>query len=366
LRAALNLDDKMIEVVPPNSEHALRAFASFRDQLYRTQRIPMPSSAAQTIAFFQPDNPFMQDRRFHVLLAREPKQIEARVAAMLDDRYNRHWNDRLGHLTFFESRPDSPHTTALLNAACGWLKEHGAAAARIGFGAFEPGFVIDAYEQYLPRMTRHSLPGYHALLKNAGFGTEKGSAEYVISVSAELAEAYRGHLKAARSSGYVIRAVSELTADERAAHFTETWNQSFAAEWGLAPLHAAEFAVLFQAVETEVLDLSAIAYHDGQPVGVVLVWMEQGFRRGTWRRRTGKARGAAGPANSFAIGVCAQARGQGVGLALASHAYLQLIARGARFLSYGMVLDDNAASRRMAQKLGARVAANYLTYRREL
>jgi hypothetical protein len=53
-------------------------------------------------------------------------------------------------------------------------------------------------------------------------------------------------------------------------------------------------------------------------------------------------------------------------LALASHAYLQLIAKGARFLSYGMVLDDNAASRRMAQKLGARVAANYLTYRREL
>jgi GNAT superfamily N-acetyltransferase len=325
----------------------------------------MPSSAGRTIAFFQPDNPFTEGRRFHVLLARQPRPVEARVAAMLDDRYNRHWNERLGHLTFFESWPDSPKTSSLLDAACDWLKEQGVMAARAGFGTFEPGFVIDLYEQYLPRMMRHDLSCYHSLLKNAGFETEKGSAEYIIPVSGELTEAYRGHLRASRDSGYDIRPLSELPAEERVMHFTAAWNQSYAEHWGLAPLHAAELALLFQSTGTDVLHLSAIAYRDGQPAGVVLVWTENNSRWGAWRRLR-KWRGTDDAANSFAIGVCPAARGKGVGLALASHAYLQLIAKGARFLSYGMVLDDNAASRRMAQKLGARVAANYLTYRREL
>ena len=299
------------------------------------------------------------------MLARGPKRVEARVAAMLDGRYNRHWNDRLGHLTFFESWSDSAYTTSLLDAACDWLKEHGATAARAGFGTFEPGFVIDVYDLYLPRMMRHNPPEYHALLKNAGFETERGSAEYVIPVSAARVEAYRSHLRAAMDAGCVIRALSELPADERTAHFTETWNRSYAAHWGLAPLHTAEFALLFKTVETGILKLSAIAYRDGQPVGVALVWKEHVDRWGAWRF-TKKRQGVAGAANSFAVGVCPEARGQGIGMALAAHAYLRLIAEGARLLSYGMVLDGNTASRRMAQKLGAHVAANYLTYRRAL
>jgi hypothetical protein len=40
--------------------------------------------------------------------------------------------------------------------------------------------------------------------------------------------------------------------------------------------------------------------------------------------------------------------------------YLELIKRGAKYLSYTLVLDDNWPSRRTAEKLGAFVCANYM------
>jgi hypothetical protein len=60
------------------------------------------------------------------------------------------------------------------------------------------------------------------------------------------------------------------------------------------------------------------------------------------------------------------AHGRGVNLAMASYAFLQPIRKGAKYMSYALVLDDNWPSRRTAEKLGAKVCANYLVYRRNL
>ena len=58
------------------------------------------------------------------------------------------------------------------------------------------------------------------------------------------------------------------------------------------------------------------------------------------------------------------ARGRGVNLAMSSYGFLELVRRGATYLSYTLVLDDNWPSRRTAEKLGAFVCANYVAYRR--
>ena len=52
--------------------------------------------------------------------------------------------------------------------------------------------------------------------------------------------------------------------------------------------------------------------------------------------------------NFLGIGVHQSARGRGVNLAMAAYSYLQLIERGAKYLSYTLVLDDNWPSRRTA------------------
>jgi hypothetical protein len=70
--------------------------------------------------------------------------------------------------------------------------------------------------------------------------------------------------------------------------------------------------------------------------------------------------------NFLGIGVREPARRQGVNLAMAARAYLELARRGHQYLSYTLVLDDNWPSRLTAEKLGATVCNNYLVYRRNL
>jgi hypothetical protein len=49
---------------------------------------------------------------------------------------------------------------------------------------------------------------------------------------------------------------------------------------------------------------------------------------------------------------------------MASSAYLELVRRGGKYLSYTLVLDNNWPSRRTAEKLGATVCSSHVVYRR--
>src|SRR5918996_4767937 len=111
----------------------------------------------------------------------------ARAVAVLDEHHNQHWHERLGHLIMFEAAADAREATQLLvDAACEWLKERGAEAARAGFGLFDFPFVLDDYESLPPELARQNPSYYHRLLKDAGFESEKGWVDYKIEVKPEL------------------------------------------------------------------------------------------------------------------------------------------------------------------------------------
>jgi GNAT superfamily N-acetyltransferase len=109
------------------------------------------------------------------------------------------------------------------------------------------------------------------------------------------------------------------------------------------------------------LDTSVLAYRDEQPVGALMV--TPATPDGAILK-PGRTLGDHEKLNFLGIGVLEEARGRGVNLAMAAYAYLHLIRGGAKYLSYTLVLDDNWPSRRTAEKLGAKVCANYVTYRR--
>jgi len=356
-----------IAVVQPDDRDAIADFVRFRREVYRRSGLRLTDSVPETAAFFQHRTPFADGREFHLLVAREGGRVVARVVALLDERYNRHWGEQLGHLFMFEALPDARAATgALIETACGWLRERGANAVRAGFGPFEPGFVVDDYDTYLPRMTRHALPCYHGFLKDAGFETEKGAGEYIMAVNGEIVRRYRGFLESVKQAGYDIVPVSGIEPGKRAHDFAGAWNESYATHWGLAPVTEREFGIMFDApTERRTRELSAIVYRGERPVGVALV-RAGGSPRRFFRSFRRSASREMKELSSFAVGVTPCERGRNLSVALGAHAYLQFIADGARYLSYGLVVDDNWSSRRAAQKLGGYVCANYLTYRRSL
>ena len=60
------------------------------------------------------DSPFSRGRDIRPFLARAGSEIVARAAAVIHQRYQRHWHEPLGHIIMFEALADGGQATRLL------------------------------------------------------------------------------------------------------------------------------------------------------------------------------------------------------------------------------------------------------------
>jgi hypothetical protein len=348
----------------PKGKDALSEFILFQDRVYENRSIRWPADLPHELALLTGESATCEDRTFCPILVREGADIVARAVAVLDTRYNRHWNERLGHVIRFEAMPGTREAVrTLMDAACEWLKDQGAAAARAGcLGVTETPFVVDDYESLPPVLLRHNPAYYHRLLKDAGFETERGWVDYKIQVTPELTARYESALEAARRAGFEIVPIAQIPQKRRVPEFTDTFNDAFRFHWGFPPISETQFAEAFSEFDPlGINDLSLIAYKGSDPVGMLVVVAEATNSAVVKPPRTVQE---SERLNVLGIGVRSAHRGRGVNLAMASYSYLELIRRGATWLSYTLVLDENWPSRRTGEKLGGVCCANYLTYRR--
>jgi hypothetical protein len=354
-----------IRVENPEGRDALSEFILFQDQLYEYRGARWPANLPMQLPFMMGEGPSAQGRRTKAFLARDGGKILARVLAVFDERYNRFWKERLGHATMFEAMPGAREAVRLvMDAACEWLQKQGAEAARSSyyFPTLDLGYVIDEYELLPPMILRQNPPYYHSLLKDAGYETEKGIVDYKIEVRPELIARWESALEAARRGGFAIVPLKDVPPAKRARQFVETNNEAFKRHWGYIQNTLEEQTELLTMIEPMgALETSVLAYRGDEPIGALLVIPETTMLATLAHGRT---LAESEKLNMLGIGVLESARGRGVNLAMAGYAYLELVRRGAKYLSYTLVLDDNWPSRRTATKLGATVCANYLVYRR--
>jgi len=348
----------------PSDEPELAEFIELPDRVNARRSARWPAPAAMHRMLLTGESPFCRGRTIRPIAARQGGQVVARAVAMVDSHYQRHWNEKLGHVVMFEAMPEVRDAVrAMLDEAARWLSSQGCDAARAGYGTFEFPFVIDDYETLPPDLARQNPPYYHAMLKDCGFETERGWVDYKIRVTADLVARYRSALEAGKRAGFEFATLASIEPSHRVAQFMPVWNEAFSRHWGAAPFTADEMSFLFEVFDlTGANETSLVAYRDGEPVGALMVSppasdlaaLDSGRRLGDHERL-----------NFLGIGVRPAQRGRGVNLAMAAHAYLNLIRNyGSKFLSYTLVLDDNHPSRRTAEKLGASVCASYVTYRR--
>ena len=354
-----------IDIEAPSGEKALTEFVEFYDRVYEQRPVRWQAMQALELPMLMGTSPFAAGRTIRPLVARQDGEIVARCVAAVDQRYLDHWGDDVGHVALFEALPGSRQAThELMDEAAGWLRSHGMVAARCGFGLGEFPFAIDSYDDLPPNLVRQNPAYYHALIKDAGFESEKGWVDYKIAVTPELVERWKRALEGAQATGFQIVPLKDVPRDKLVSQFVATWNTAFDRHWGAAPFTEDEFGLLVDVLgPMGMLDLSVIAYDGDEPVGVLWVNPEMTAMAVTSGDR--KVRDDE-RLNTLGIGVLEQARGKGVNLAMSAYSYLQLVDRGYTYVSYTLVLDDNWPSRRTAERLGAYVCANYMVYRRNL
>ena len=337
-------------------------FVALHDRVYAARGVRWHSSPLH-LPMIRGLTPATHEREMHPFVARENGEVVARVCAVIDQPYLRHWNERVGHLNLFEAQPGSREAVRqLLDTACAWLAERGMAAARIGFGLLETPFTTDDYDALPPSTMRQNPREYHALIKGAGFETERGFVDYAMPVEPRWVERWQSAVESAQRAGFELVPFRDLPHGQRAQLLCDLWNATFASHWGWSPL-SPELTGLFVLDGQPVLDTSVFALGDGEPIGFCFVMPDDASHAEFAR---GRALRPGERTNSLAIGVLPRARGRGVNYAMAAHGYLELIRRGWTHVSYTLVLDDNWPSRRTGEGLGGKLRANYLAYRRDL
>jgi GNAT superfamily N-acetyltransferase len=354
-----------VRILSPDSDEGLLEFIAFQDCIRPELTARWPAPVEMLFPIITGASALAAGKTMKPFVAHADGELKARVLAFVDPAYARRWNEKLGHLAFFEAAPDA-HGAArvLLDAACEWLREQGADAARAGFfPPIEMPFVIDEYDALPPNLMRQNPDYYHAFIKDAGFFSEKGLVDYKIRVTDDLVVRYRDALEAGRRAGFEIVPLRDLPPDRRAHEFAPAFNEAFHDHWGYVAAGDRAFAEMLEYFEIlGGLETSVIAYREGEVVGTLMAAPEETARAVLKR---GRVLDDSERLNFLGIGVRAPARGRGLNLAMASYAYLKLVEKGAKYLSYTLVVDDNWPSRLTARKLGARVCANYVVYRRD-
>ncbi|HUY29352.1 MAG TPA: GNAT family N-acetyltransferase [Candidatus Binataceae bacterium] len=354
-----------LKIETPDDQDGLAEFIAFANRVRPELSARWPAAAELHLPMLMGISAFMVDKPIRAFTAREGGEIVARVAAVLDPGYARRWGEKLGHLMFFEAAADAREATrAVMDAACAWLGGQGAIAARCGFYLpLENPFVIDEYDALPPNMMRQNPDYYHSMIKDAGFVCEKGLVDYKIEVTPELITRYQSALAAARRADFELTTLAEIPRERRAAEFGPAFNEAFYNHWGYVAASEAAMTELMLFIElTGGLETSICAYRRGEVVGTLMVSPEETAQAVL---KPGRVLKDSEKLNFLGIGVREPARGRGLNLAMAAQAYLKLIERGAKYLSYTLVVDDNWPSRRTAEKLGAKVCANYVVYRRD-
>jgi GNAT superfamily N-acetyltransferase len=349
-----------ISIEHAQGKDAIAEFVALHDRVYAARAVRWQSSPLH-LPMLLGMTPATIGRELRPLVARDGGEVVARVCAVVDGPYLAHWNEQVGHLLLFEAQPSARDAVRqLLDAACAWLAERGMEAARIGFGLLETPFTTDDYDALPPSTLRQNPREYHALIKGAGFETERGFVDYAMPASPALVERWQSSLESARRAGFELVRFRDVPHAQRGRQLCELWNATFASHWGWCPL-SPEITSLFVLDGQPVLDTSTFALADGEPVGFCFVLPDDASHVD---RAPGRELRPGEVTNALAIGVLPPARGRGLNYAMAAHGFLELVRRGWTHVSYTLVLDDNWPSRRTGEGLGGSLRANYAAYRR--
>ena len=365
-----------ITVTPVTSYLGRVRFVDFLRTLYKRDPHFVPPISAMVLAQLDDKkHPYFQHATQRLFLASRGRRVVGRIAAYVDEEFNRHHQSQTGMVGYFDFEDDPAVSGALLQAAVSHLREQGMTQVLgpIQLSTnYEAGLLVEGHGMPPCIMMTYNAPYYETHFERAGFEKAKDlMAWQVTKEELTMDRVKRIAGKVLKRSGIEIRPIQMRHFAQEAAKIQDVYNRAWEKNWGFVPLTDAEFRLQVKELKRLLrAELCQIAEKDGEAIAFALAVPDA-------NQAIKKIRGKLFPFGIFrlpfllnkidhirviTLGVVPEARSSGLEAPL----LVELIESGleAGYVSSEMswVLEDNLAMNRGMEAIGGNPYKRYRIY----
>jgi GNAT superfamily N-acetyltransferase len=368
-----------VEVRPVASKRELKAFMRLPWRLYRNEPNWVPPLLMDLRKRLDRErNPFFEHAEAEYFLAWREGRPVGRITAQVDRNFNEFQDNEWGMFGFFECEDDPEAAGALLEAAAGWLREHGR-DRMVGPMDFttndECGLLVEGHDRTPIIFTPWQHPYYQRLLEGAGLTKAMDTFMWELYVDKrervhpsiwEMAE------KVSSEHGITVRPMRKRDLEAEVGRFLEVYNSAWERNWGFVPLTEEEvrhYAKDLKPVLDENWAMIAEA-RDGTVVGAALTLpdfnqvlahlngrlLPFGWAKALyWRRKIDRVR-------VFALGVKREYQHTGVAARMYELHFDSAERTPQKGGETGWILESNTAMNRAMEGMGGKITRRYRFY----
>jgi hypothetical protein len=268
----------MKHVVPVSTKAQLATFIDFPHDLYAKDTRYVPELfIAQRDLLSPGKHPFHEHSSIQLFLAYNDKKVVGRIAAILNNNYNKFNNVKEGFFGFFDCVDDAEVSDMLFKQAELWLKEKGVVSI-IGPANFSTnetcGLLVSGFDSPPLAMMPYNSAYYEKLIEKKGF-TKKvdliayhfgdtGYDDKVVKIKDVLT-------RRLGQRGVTIRPVNKKNFAEEVVNIRKVYNSAWDRNLGFVPMTDKEFDYLAKDLKMILdTDFCMVAEKDGKTIGFAL------------------------------------------------------------------------------------------------
>ena len=181
-------------IIPVQGKKPLKAFIRFPLGLYKDCENWVPPFESDEFKSLGPDNPSLEFCEKELFLAYQGKKIVGRVAAIINHRANKKFNEntvRFGWIDFIE---DFDVAKALIDTVIVWGAKRGTTQIKgpLGFTDMDrEGLLVDGFENESPFTVIYNYPYYPEYLERMGFTKDADWTQRFLNFTEELPPMYQ-------------------------------------------------------------------------------------------------------------------------------------------------------------------------------
>ena len=250
-----------------------KAFYNFSLELYRDNQYCVTPFWKEFKDFFKNNNPFWKHADCALFVVKKNNKVSGRIATIIDHKYCRLVDKKIGYFGFFECIDDYDCAEVLFKKVQTWLLSknieilRGPIDGRVDIGC---GFLTTGFDSPPSVLSTYNPPYYISFVEKFNMKKSRDFITYYIDLTKPIPKELEKKAKECIKSGVKIRPFNRLRTNKELKWWIKLFLETYEDHWGYTPAPAREVKSRFGIKQLRWFvdsNLFLIAEYKGKPIG---------------------------------------------------------------------------------------------------